>query len=139
MSNDNGKWYDTLDNDLNLPNSDILKYHEPAGIDTSEISNDITEWSKNFNSNLDLPNSDIIKYTQVDIANKYGLDTSTVDLVIYFFIFAAIISIIFLYFRANGYSLGNFLKGLHKHMYIVGKGPTKIRTTSVKKVIIPNE
>ena len=101
-------------------------------------ANNKAEWYETLDDNLGLPSSDILKYKSTDIFNLYGLDTSTVDTVVYFFIIVSIISVVFLYFRANGYSLGNFLKGLHKHMYLVGKGPTKTRVTSVKKVIIPN-
>jgi hypothetical protein len=102
-------------------------------------NNNDTEWYETLDDSLDLPSSDLIKYDSLDIADNYSLDTSIVDLVVYFFLVAAIISMVFLYFRANGYSLGNFLKGLHKHMYVVGKGGTKVRATSVKKVIIPNK
>lgn len=107
-------------------------------INESNDANNEVEWYETLEDNLGLPSSDILKYKSLDIASKYGLDTSTVDTVIYFLVVTALVSMIFLYFKANGYSLGIFLKGLHKHMYLVGKGPKKIRAASVKKVIIPN-
>jgi hypothetical protein len=105
---------------------------------SSNNASNKSDWYEALDDNLGLPSSDILEYKPIDIVNIHGLDTSIADTVAYFFIIVSIISMVFLYFRVNGYSLGNFFKGLHKHMYLVGKGPKKTRVTSVKKVIIPN-
>ena len=92
-------------------------------------------WYETLDYDLNLPDQTPFKYTPADTQN---VGSSSVGIGIIIVICIALLSIVFLYMRTNGYSLGNFFKNFKRHMYLSGKGRVKIRPISTKVMVVPN-